>query len=80
MAKSIKNIAASVHQSLLNKAKNSSRPFNELLQHFAAHSFPLLEAGSQALCENRRHIGSEDFPLRCFHVVLKSKAFKRAGL
>jgi hypothetical protein len=35
MAKSIKNIAASVHQRLLNKAKESSCPFNELLQHYA---------------------------------------------
>ena len=39
MAKSIKNIAASVHQRLLNKAKESSRPFNELLQHFAIERF-----------------------------------------
>ncbi len=39
MAKSIKNIAASVHQRLLNKAKQSSRPFNELLQHFANERF-----------------------------------------
>ena len=31
-ANSIKNLAASVHQRLLNKAKESSRPFNELLQ------------------------------------------------
>lgn len=35
----IKNIAASVHQRLLNKAKESSRPFNELLQHFAIERF-----------------------------------------
>lgn len=39
MAESIKNIAASVHQRLLNKAKISSRPFNELLQHFAIERF-----------------------------------------
>jgi len=39
MAKSIKNITASVHQRLLNKAKESSRPFNELLQHFAIERF-----------------------------------------
>lgn len=39
MAKNIKNIAASVHQRLLNKAKKSSRPFNELLQHFAIERF-----------------------------------------
>ena len=35
MAKNIKNTAASVHQRLLNKAKDTTRPFNELLQHFA---------------------------------------------
>ena len=35
MSKNIKNIAASVHQLLLNKARASSRPFNEILQHYA---------------------------------------------
>jgi predicted nucleotidyltransferase component of viral defense system len=39
MAKSFKNITASVHQRLLNKAKESSRPFNELLQYFAIERF-----------------------------------------
>jgi predicted nucleotidyltransferase component of viral defense system len=39
MAKGITNIAASVHQLLLNKAKESSRPFNELLQYFAIERF-----------------------------------------
>lgn len=39
MAKSIKNIAVSVHQRLLNKAKESFRPFNELLQYFAIERF-----------------------------------------
>ena len=39
MAKSITNLAASVHQRLLNKAKESSRPFNELLQYFAIERF-----------------------------------------
>lgn len=34
-----KNIAASVHQRLLNKAKESSRPFNEFIQHFAIERF-----------------------------------------
>lgn len=34
-----KNIAVSVHQRLLNKARESSRPFNELLQHFAIERF-----------------------------------------
>jgi len=39
MAGKIKNIAASVHQRLLDKAKESSRPFNEILQHFAIERF-----------------------------------------
>lgn len=39
MAGKVKNIAASVHQRLLNKAKKSSRPFNEILQHFAIERF-----------------------------------------
>ena len=32
MRRRTKNISASVHQRLLNKAKESGRPFNELLQ------------------------------------------------
>ena len=39
MARNVKNTPASVHQRLLNKAKESSRPFNELLQHFAIERF-----------------------------------------
>jgi hypothetical protein len=39
MAGKTKNIAASVHQRLRNKARESSRPFNELLQHFAIERF-----------------------------------------
>jgi len=39
MAEKTKNIAASVHQRLLNKAREASRPFNELLQHFAIERF-----------------------------------------
>jgi hypothetical protein len=39
MARHIKDNAASVHQRLLNKAKETSRPFNELLQHFAIERF-----------------------------------------
>ncbi|MFH0788466.1 MAG: nucleotidyl transferase AbiEii/AbiGii toxin family protein [Pseudomonadota bacterium] len=39
MAKNIKDTAASVHQRLLDKARESSRPFNELLQHFAIERF-----------------------------------------
>ena len=39
MAAEIRNIPASVHQRLLAKARGSSRPFNELLQHFAIERF-----------------------------------------
>lgn len=39
MTKGPKNIAASVHQRLLDKARQSSRPFNELLQYFAIERF-----------------------------------------
>jgi hypothetical protein len=39
MATNTKNTAVSVHQRLLNKAKESARPFNELLQHFAIERF-----------------------------------------
>lgn len=34
-----RDIPASVHQRLLTKARESSRPFNELLQHFAIERF-----------------------------------------
>lgn len=33
------NITASIHQRLLNLARNSNRPFNELLQYFAIERF-----------------------------------------
>lgn len=39
MAGDVTNIAASVHQRLLNKAKETGRPFNELLQYFAIERF-----------------------------------------
>ena len=39
MAGKAKNIAASVHQRLLNRARESSRPFNEILQYFAIERF-----------------------------------------
>lgn len=39
MARRIQNIVVSVHQRLLNKARKSSRPFNELLLHFAIERF-----------------------------------------
>lgn len=34
-----KNLAASVHQRLLNRARNDKRPFNELLQYYAMERF-----------------------------------------
>lgn len=37
--KPIKNLAASVHQRLLDKARQTGRPFNELLQYFAMERF-----------------------------------------
>ena len=37
--KNLKNVAASIRQRLLNKAKESSRPFNELLQYYALERF-----------------------------------------
>jgi predicted nucleotidyltransferase component of viral defense system len=37
--KTLKNIAASVRQRLLNKARQDKRPFNELLQYFAIERF-----------------------------------------
>jgi len=39
MTGNMKNTSMSVHQRLLNMAKGSSRPFNELLQHFAIERF-----------------------------------------
>jgi hypothetical protein len=39
MVRDLQNLAASVHQRLLNKAREASHPFNELLQHFAMERF-----------------------------------------
>ena len=39
MSKALKNISLSVHQRLLNMAKQISRTFNELLQHYAIKRF-----------------------------------------
>jgi len=39
MARDIKNVAASVRQQLLNRPHEKSRPFNELLQHYAMGRF-----------------------------------------
>lgn len=39
MSKNIKNLSASVHERLLNKAREDRRSFNELLQYFAMDGF-----------------------------------------
>ncbi|MEE8210918.1 MAG: nucleotidyl transferase AbiEii/AbiGii toxin family protein [Acidiferrobacterales bacterium] len=39
MPRSVSNVAASVHQRLLNVARQTNRPFNELLQYFAVERF-----------------------------------------
>ncbi len=39
MTKNIKNLSASVHERLLNKAREDRRSFNELLQYFAIERF-----------------------------------------
>lgn len=39
MKRPIKNMAASVRQRLLNKARETNRPFNELLQYFVMERF-----------------------------------------
>ena len=39
MVRNVTNIAASVHQRLLNTARETNRPFNELLQRFAIERF-----------------------------------------
>ena len=35
----VRNMAHSIHQRLLNEAKQADRPFNELLQYFAIERF-----------------------------------------
>ncbi len=37
--KPIRDLAASVHQRLLDKARQTDRPFNEMLQYFAIERF-----------------------------------------
>lgn len=41
MTRDNKNVAKSVHQRLLNKARKARRPFNELLQYYAMEKFLL---------------------------------------
>ena len=43
----IVNLAASIHRRLLNEARNTGRPFNELLQHYAMGRFMERLARSQ---------------------------------
>ena len=40
MVGNIKNISVSIHDRLRNMARESSRPFNEFLQHFARELRP----------------------------------------
>lgn len=39
MKKDLKNIVASIHQRLYNKAKEQNRQFNELLQYYVMERF-----------------------------------------
>lgn len=39
--KALKNVAASVHQRLLNLARQTGRPFNELAQYYALERWAL---------------------------------------
>ncbi len=45
------NLAASIHQRLLNKATQEYRPFNELLQYYTIERF-LYRLGQSQYCEN----------------------------
>jgi hypothetical protein len=45
-----RNVAASVHQRLLNHARAEERPFNQVLQHFALERF-LYRLGRSPYCE-----------------------------
>jgi len=49
--KNVKNVAASVRQKLLNKAKAENRPFNELLQYYMMERF-LYRLGSSPYADN----------------------------
>ena len=40
-----RNIAASIHQRLLDKSKESARPFNELFQYYAIERFQIIGDG-----------------------------------
>ena len=51
--------AASVHQRLLNRAKETNRPFNELLQYFALERF-LYRLGNSPYSGSFRAQGSID--------------------
>lgn len=60
MERRTKNIAASVHQRLLNKAKDSGRPFNEVLQYFAIERF---------IYRLSKSSGAERFILSCLEIL-----------
>lgn len=44
MARGVESVAVSVHRRLLNMARDSSHPFNQLLQLFAIERFIYLES------------------------------------
>ncbi len=46
MKRPLKNMAASVRQRLLNKARETNRPFNELLQYFVMERRDNRQSGS----------------------------------
>ena len=61
------NIAASVHQRLLNLARASNRPFNELLQYFAIerflYRFSLTPYGEQFVLKGAQMLRAREAPL-----------------
>jgi hypothetical protein len=50
----VKNMAASVHQRLLNAAKQAGRPFNELLQYYSYQAISI--SALQVVLPLQRHI------------------------
>ena len=59
-----KSLPASVRQRLTNKAKETNRPFQELLQYFAMERFLLDLAAPQLLGYPRKTVVSEKFKAR----------------
>jgi len=62
----LSNVAASVRQRLLNKARSEQRPFNELLQHYAMERFLYRLSCSD---HNERFILKGALMLRVWHVT-----------